>query len=143
MSTEANKAIVRRYMEEGLNEGDMGVLEECVAPEFSFNGRPLNVRQLAELHEARRQRFSDVLLSIEDQVAEGDVVVTRVTVTGKHTGEVMGIPPTGRLVSYPAIAIDRIVDGRVVDAWHFTDTWEMLRQIGASLRSFDEKNEAV
>src|SRR5262249_59810614 len=77
--------------------------------------------QLAGM-QAMRGAFPDFRLTIEDQIAEGDKVVTRVTFSGTHSGEFRGIAPTGKQVKYSGIAIDRIVDGKVVEMWHVAET---------------------
>jgi steroid delta-isomerase-like uncharacterized protein len=70
-------------------------------------------------------------MAIEDQVAEGDKVVTRWTATGTHKGELMGIPPSGKKVRVTGIAIDRLEDGKIVESWSSFDQLGMLQQIGA------------
>jgi predicted ester cyclase len=84
-------------------------------------------RQLIDLWSA----FSDRKVTIEDSVAEGDKVATRFTITGKHTGEMMGIAPTGKTIHISASGIFRIVDGKATDNWVNFDALGMLQQLGA------------
>jgi predicted ester cyclase len=73
----------------------------------------------------------DLTITIGAQVAEGDLVVTRWTGTGTHSGPLMGVPPTGRHVTVTGIDICRVVDDRIVEYWQELDTLGMLRQVGA------------
>ncbi len=129
-----HKALVRRYMEEILNQGDFTAVT-AVFPDSGFvlNGRLIAPSDLGVMREGLLQRFPDFRIAIEDQIAEGDKVVTRVTFHGTHRGEFRGIPPTGRQVAYRGIAIDRIGEGRVVEGWHQADDLELLRQLGAKI----------
>jgi predicted ester cyclase len=77
-----------------------------------------------------RIAFPDLELTIEDQVAEGDEVVTRFTARGTHRGELMGIPPTGRKVVVTGISIDRLVNGKTVESWTNYDVLSMMQQLG-------------
>lgn len=132
MSTEENKAIVRGYMEELLNKGDLSAFGKYAGPQgVIFNGNRIGPEEIAMVQKQVLAAFPDFHITIEDQIAEGDTVVTRVTFHGTHRGEVHGLPPTGKAVKYQGIAIDRIVDGRLVEMWHEADTWGMLRQLGA------------
>ena len=128
---EANKALVRGYMEQVLNGGDLAAVVRFFPDSgFVFNGRLLTYDDLTQMRAGLIRRFPDFRLTIEDQITEGDIVVTRVTFRGTHRGEFMGIAPTGRLVEYGGIAIDRIENGKVVEAWHQADELGMLDQLG-------------
>jgi predicted ester cyclase len=78
-----------------------------------------------------RGAFPDLRLSIEEQVAEGDRVVTRVTFRGTHRGEFAGVAPTGREVAFAGTAVDRLADGKVVEMWHTANVHLLMQQIGA------------
>jgi steroid delta-isomerase-like uncharacterized protein len=129
---EQNKAIVRGYMAEVVNKGNLAAYDSYFSAEAVINSRPLK-QQLPAAMQAIRGAFPDSRVTIEDQIAEGDKVVTRVTFTGTHQGEFMGIAATGKQVKYSGIAIDRIVDGKVVEMWHVAETLGLLQQIGARL----------
>jgi predicted ester cyclase len=122
MSSKENKEIVRSYMN-ALTNGNGDQLDQFT----TGNG---NKRFLIETVQQLRALFPDIRLTIEDQVAEGDKVVTRVTFHGTHLGEYPGIRPTGKKVSWQGIGIDRLADGKIVEMWHEADTWSMMRQIG-------------
>jgi predicted ester cyclase len=133
-SAAANKALVRGYMEEILNRGDLSAADRYFPREgYVLNGTRLDTAHLRMMREGLLAAFPDFHLTIEDQIAEGDKVVTRVTFRGTHLGEYRGIAPTGRQVVYGGIAVDRIADGRVVEGWHQADQLGLLRQLGATV----------
>src|SRR5437773_6743089 len=127
---EQNKAIVRGYMTEVLNKGNLAAFDNYMSADVVFNNSKGLKQQLAS-NQTLRNAFPDFQLVIEDQIAEGDKVVTRVTFQGTHRGEFRGVAPTGKQVRYSGIAIDRIVDGKVIEMWHIADTLSLLQQIGA------------
>jgi predicted ester cyclase len=133
MSTEANKATARR-MRETLDQskGTEGV-EEYYAPNsvFHFPGSPpLDREQLSAMSAMFYAAFPDLNHTFEDQIAEGDKVMSRVTFRGKHQGEFQGIPATGKEVAFGAILIDRYEDGKVVEHWTQMDTMGLMQQLG-------------
>jgi steroid delta-isomerase-like uncharacterized protein len=127
---EQNKAIVRGYMNEVLNNGNVAAFDKYFSEDVVFNNSKGVKQQLAGMQSIRRS-FPDFRLIVEDQIAEGDKVVTRVTFQGTHRGEFRGIAPTGKQVKYSGIAIDRIVQGKVVEMWHVADQLTLLQQVGA------------
>ena len=135
MSTEQNKAVVRRWLEEGWNHGNVAVIDALAAPDFVdhhlLRGFPPNVSVHKAWLQAARAGFPDVQIHIEDMIAEGDKVVTRMRITGTHTGEFLGIPPSGKSVSVEGIGISRIVDGKSVEYWESFDALGLMQQIGA------------
>jgi predicted ester cyclase len=74
--------------------------------------------------------FPDIHFAVEDLIAEGDRVAARVTMRGTHQGDLMGIPPTGKQVSWTGIEIDRIKDGKYVESWLNTDDLGLMQQLG-------------
>ena len=130
MKLEHNKAIVRGYMNEVVNKGNLAAFDSYISTDVVFNNSKGLKQQLAGI-QVIRSAFPNFQLVIEDQIAEGDKVVTRVTFQGTHRGEYRGVAPTGKQVRYAGIAIDRIVDGKVVEMWHVADTLSLLQQIGA------------
>ena len=131
--SEENKAIVRGEIEEVFSaQGDLDVADEIFAPEYV--GYPEDVRGpegAKETAKMYRNAFPDVQLSIEDQVAEGDKVVTRWIGSGTHQGEMMGIAPTGNQVRVDGMTISRIEDGKIVEEWEIYDALGMMQQLGA------------
>ena len=146
MSTEDNKAIVRRLHEEVWGKGNVVLIDELVAPNiivhFHYPAHvPVPVEYLLSLEEFKhsvshfRTTFPDYYFTIELQVAEGDLVVTRGTAQGTHAGEYRGlaykgIPPTGKLVTWTYTSIDRVVDGKIVEQWSNGDDLGRLQQLG-------------
>jgi predicted ester cyclase len=130
MRLEHNKAIVRGYISEVVNKGNLAAFDGYFSPDVVMNNSKDLKRQLAGI-QSLRSAFPDFQLVIEDQIAEGDKVVTRVTFQATHRGEYRGVAATGKQVRYSGIAIDRIVEGKVVEMWHVADTLALLQQIGA------------
>src|SRR5437868_9331598 len=131
MTLEQNKAIARSYMDEIMNKGNMAALDRYLSDDVVFN----NARGFRQRFPAIRQSilsaFPDHALTIQDQVAEADKVVTRVTFRGTHQGPFNGIAATGKQVEWSGIAMDRIADGKVVEMWHVQNTTVLLQQIAA------------
>jgi steroid delta-isomerase-like uncharacterized protein len=134
MSTEENKAIVRRFVDEVQSKGNIDAIDELCSPEFINHsappGLPSNCEGIKQVTDMFRQAFPDSYFTVEDMVAEGDKVATRKTFHGTHQGEFMGIPPTGQRVSIGLIDIVRIVDGQVVEHWSMGDNLGMMQQLG-------------
>jgi len=131
-----NKALARRLLEEAFNAGRLDVTEELVASDYVGHdpSLPEEVRGPAgvkELIAGYRAAFPDIRVTFEDQIAEGDLVVTRWRATGTHEGELMGIPATGKQATVTGITIDRIADDLIVESWHNWDTLGLMQQLGA------------
>ena len=134
-SAEENKAIFRRYVEEVGNEGNFDLADQIFdrylahQPDGSVLERgPEDVKQfMGEFREA----FPDFRSEIEDQIAEGDRVVTRWRMHGTHRGEFRGIAPTGNALDITGIGIFRFSNGKVVESWDNFDQLGMMRQLGA------------
>jgi steroid delta-isomerase-like uncharacterized protein len=135
MPTEHNKAIVRRYLEEAWNKGNVGILDELMAPNYA---RYMSGQASSLNREGQKQRITtfhralpDLHLTIEDLIAEGDKVVFRIIIRGTQQGMLMGVPPTGKQVTLTAIDIARVADGKIVEHWGQMDTLGLLQQLGA------------
>lgn len=137
MSTEENKLIARRIVQEFLNEGNLALADELAAEDFINHnpgrGTTSDREGLKHYLSGLRTAFPDMVTIIEDVIAEGDKIVLRVRSTGTHRGDLAGIPATGRQVSVPAISILRFVDGKAVERWNVTDELGILQQIGIML----------
>jgi steroid delta-isomerase-like uncharacterized protein len=135
MSVEANKALVRRFIEQALAGGDFAALAELMAPDGVEHTAPLG-QPPAEGTAARylvlwRAAFPDLAITVEDLLAEGERVAVRQTVRGTHRGAFLGVPPTGRQIAVTGMAFYRLAGGRIVERWATVDTHEVLRQLGA------------
>jgi steroid delta-isomerase-like uncharacterized protein len=134
----SNKATLTRFID-AANTGDAELLsktiEELIEPDalirtplpIDATGAELVKELWARLHRA----YADLHITIEDLIEEGDKVVVRNTVTGTHQGEYMGIPPTGKSVTYNEIFIARFADGRIAETWGVVDVLSQMRQLGA------------
>jgi steroid delta-isomerase-like uncharacterized protein len=139
MSLERNKEIVRRILEEFWHEGNEQVLDELFSQ--GFVNHELSNPEVSGLENYRQWAqgvrstwgggMPDWRVTIEDLVAEGDKVAKRWVFRGTHTGEMLGLPPTGRQVEMRAMTLYRIVDGKVREIhWNF-DLYGLLQQVGA------------
>ena len=126
MSTQDNKTLVRRLIEEVWNTSNYSQLEALAAPSFAESTKQMN--------QSVRMAFPDHYNTIDDMIAEGDKVVARWTLHGTHQGELetpLGrIPPTGKHVALTGIHIFRIADGKIVERWAEADMLGMLQQLG-------------
>ena len=132
--SEQNKAFVHRLIEEVIGRGNFALVDELVAADYvGHSSSPeINTREgHKQFLVALRRAFPDLQIKIEDQIAEGDKVVTRWTARGTHQGEFESIPPTGKRVVMTGIDIDRITNGKLVECWTKSDDLSLLQQIGA------------
>jgi steroid delta-isomerase-like uncharacterized protein len=135
MHAEANKQVVRRFVDEYQTAANEQSFAELLHPEVVDRSRPPGIAEGAEgvrqQFEAFRAAFPDFHAVIHDQIAEGDKVVTRKVFHGTHRGELMGIPPTGREVQIEVIDIVRVEGGQIVEHWNVVDRLGLLQQLGA------------
>ncbi len=135
MSTEENKAAVRRWFEE-TDRGNDDIVDELCAPEYVDHSPPLpgmgsGSAAVRQANAALRAGFPDTVHTIEDQIAEGDKVVTRLRARATFTGDMLGIPPNGQVVEVTGISIHRVVGGKLVEHWANFDSFSFMQQIGA------------
>jgi len=129
MSLEENKAIVRRFIE-AYNKHDLSSIEDFVAPDYVDHTNQVDREGLKQLFNMAFKAFPDWHETIEDIIAEGDKVWVHVKTTGTHTGEWMGIAPTGKKVTSEMVDIYRIVNGKHVEGRFVTDQLDFLKQLG-------------
>jgi steroid delta-isomerase-like uncharacterized protein len=132
--SDKNKAVARAVFDV-FNGADPSELDDVVAADaidhdpynpYADEGRE-GLRKVIAMY---REAFPDLRLTIEDQIAEDDKVVTRWTAAGTHQGELMGTPATGKSTTVTGIGIDRIQNGQVVEAWGNWDALGMFTQLG-------------
>jgi steroid delta-isomerase-like uncharacterized protein len=134
MSTE-NKAIARRFLE-GFNSDNLAGANEFIAANFtnhdpSTPSLPTGPEGYKQLVSTYRAIYPDIRMAVvDDLIAEGDKVVGRWTAQGTNTGELMGMPPTGKQATITGISIFTIAGGQVTDQWVSWDTLGMLQQLG-------------
>ena len=133
MSIEENKQIVRRY-QDIYNSNNLDALTEVVSEDLItpkiMAGIPSGIEGAKMAHQIMLTGFPDYQTVIDDLFAEGDKVVARITMSGTHTGNFMGIPATGKHVEFTGIYIARIANGKIVEHWGEEDGVSLLMQIG-------------
>jgi steroid delta-isomerase-like uncharacterized protein len=128
-----NKALFRRFIEELWNQQKLEVADELYGPDaYSPNAPqlpngPEGLKQIAQLIFTA---FPDFHMTIEDLVAEGDLVVGRYAETGTHLGPFFGIPPTGKTANWSEIGMLQIKDGKIAVCWFLTDMMTLMMQLG-------------
>jgi steroid delta-isomerase-like uncharacterized protein len=136
MSVEENKALVRRYYEELWNRWNLTLAEALLGEGLTFRGSlGVAVQGRDGFRDYMRtvQRvFPDFHNHIDELVAEGERVVARLTYTGTHQGELFGVAPTGKRVSYAGVAIFRIGAGRIAEGWVLGDVHGLMRQLSGA-----------
>jgi steroid delta-isomerase-like uncharacterized protein len=133
MSTETNKAIVRRYIEQILNNQRLDLIDEFFVDTVELHGVGSGITgraALVEYYAMFGAAFPDWHTTIDDMVAEGDKVVVRYTATSTHQGEMQGIPATGKPYTQNAIVIYRLTNGKIVEGRLQTDMLSMMQQLG-------------
>jgi len=133
MSTEENKAIVRKYRE-AHNQNNLAALDSIVAQDLTSHaalpGLPPGLQGGKVAHQIFLGSFSDLQTTTEDLIAEGDMVVERYTTRGTHTGDFMGAPPTGKKFAAETMVIYRLANGKIVETWGLNDVQAVMTQLG-------------
>lgn len=134
MSTEENKAVMRRIYEEVINRGNMDAADELIAADLvdhaPFPGQEPGLDGFKDAVTAFRAAFPDLHATMEDEIAEGDMVAVRFTMSGTHRGELMGMAPTGNRMTITGIDLARFEGGKGVEHWASQDDLGMMRQLG-------------
>ena len=136
---EANKALMRRWFEEVWNQGRPEAVTELMSEDCVNHGlsedpaQPLvGASGFLPFHTQFREAFPNIEVVVEDEVAEGDKVVARCTVRGKHEGDSLGFKATGAVAEFHGIGMARIKDGKFVESWNSFDFMRMYKQLGAN-----------
>ncbi len=137
MSTEENKALVRRFYEEVLNQKNTAAIDQIFDPNFVDHalppGLPGGIEGTKQFFGIVLTAFPDLHFTVEDMIAEGDKVVARHAGSGTQHGVFLGIPPTGKHVTVTGIDIMRITGGKFVEHWDAVDNLGLLQQLGVVL----------
>lgn len=135
MSLEENKTLYRRFITEAFNHGNLDHLDEILSPTYAYRDSPPGtppgpdaIRQVVPMF---RAAFPDLEITIDAQVAEGDLVASRTTMRGTHKNALFGINPTGRKVAVPGLTMVRVENGRIAESWVKNDTAALMAQLGA------------
>jgi steroid delta-isomerase-like uncharacterized protein len=136
-SIEKNKATARRWFTDIIAQGKLSVADEIFAPHHVVHdphappgGWASGPESLKKIAAPFRAGFPDLEVTIEDQIAEGDKVVTRWSATGTNAGSLHGMPPTGKTVRVTGANVARLAEGQIVESWFNFDMLTLLRQLG-------------
>jgi predicted ester cyclase len=137
-SVEQNKAVSRRWIEvfnerDDAGEADVRAEDYVAYAPASLEPAPLDSEAWTRFLAGFVEGFPDLRITIEDAVAEGDLVAQRVHFEGTHTGEFQGLPPTNRKVDFHGLELNRFVDGRVAEHWFQLDSLTLLQQLGLTV----------
>jgi steroid delta-isomerase-like uncharacterized protein len=134
MVVEDNSAIIRRFIEEAINQGQIDSAAqfawEDVVEQVPFPGQGPGLEGLKDVLRGMRAAFPDLHFSVEEQIAEADKVVTRFEWTGTHRGPFLGVTATGRSVKVWGMVIDRLQSGRIKDTRIIMDMLGLMMQLG-------------
>jgi steroid delta-isomerase-like uncharacterized protein len=133
--SEEHRALARRVVEEIYNSGDLDVADEIYAPDCILHDPslpenlrgPEGIKHYAGMY---RNAFPDLRVTIEEEICEGDRMAMRWTARGTHTGDLMGIPPTGKPMVVSGVTLGRSAGGRIVEEWFQSDDLGMMQQLG-------------
>jgi steroid delta-isomerase-like uncharacterized protein len=133
--SEQNKILVRRTIEEVWNRGNFAIVDELIVSDYIGHsstpaGETHGPAGYKQFYTLLRQAFPDIHFTVEDQITEGDKVVTRWIARATHTGEFHGIAPTGKQGAITGITVDRIAGGKVVECWTNADDLGLMQQLG-------------
>jgi steroid delta-isomerase-like uncharacterized protein len=133
MSIEANKAIARRLVEEVQNQQNISAMDELYATDYVYHaahGVPPTLEGNKQFFGILFAAFPDLHFTIHDQIAEGDKVVTRKTMSGTHQGAFVGMPATGKRMTLEILEILHIDGGKILGNWMFYDRLSLMHQLG-------------
>jgi steroid delta-isomerase-like uncharacterized protein len=129
--------ILHRWFEEVWNKGRADVIDELLATDVTIYGlvdsggnEVRGVKAFKSFYESFRQAFPDILVIVEDTVAEGDKIVARCAVKATHTGDGLGVAGSGNRVEFSGMCWVRVKDGRIVESWNSFDFLTMMQQTG-------------
>lgn len=129
-----NKELVRKFFEKGPSGGDIAATDALLSPDFSLHV-PLpvsgpGIEAINAVILSCRAAFGGLHVTVEDMIAEGDKVTCRFTARGVHTGEFMGVPPTGKAITMTGIEIFRIENGKIAELWGEANLMGLAQQLG-------------
>ena len=131
---EDNKQFMRQFVEEAINKKNLDAIDELVAEDFvehvPFPGQGPGREGLRQVLATFLSAFPDIWWTLEEQIAEGEKVVSRFTMTGTHRGDFLGIPPTGKSVNIWGVVIDVVRNGKFAESRIIMDTLGLMQQLG-------------
>jgi steroid delta-isomerase-like uncharacterized protein len=133
--SEQNKQIVRQFLDEVINGQRFDLFPELFDPDFVWHGGSFGdtrgLDEFAQVIEPFYKAFPDLRITVDDLFGEDDRVLARFTVTATHSGEFLGVPPTGKQVTWTGQPIYRLADGKIVEEWFLEDTFGLMQALGA------------
>jgi predicted ester cyclase len=132
VSTETNKDLIRAYIDEVFNRRNLDALETYLAPTFVDHdaNNPPGPAEVRKLLTTFLGAFPDLRITVDAQVAEGDMVASRYTITGTHLGDLFGTPPTNRRATWKEFDMTRFENGKMVERWACEDQMAQQEQLG-------------
>jgi predicted ester cyclase len=135
MSLEDNKHLVREYIEKVINTGNVEIIDKYISEDYTeiFEGKKylLGIKGAKEHIKGVRETYNNLCLTINKQIAENEYVVTCITAKGSHNGIWMDIKPTGKLVTFTGVNVDKILNGKIVEHSGASNLLHSLLDIGA------------
>jgi len=134
---ETNKEVVKRYWNGKWNERRPEILDELMTPDVVYHGTSMEmhgVEEYKQVYNMYRSALHDTQITIEELIAEGDKVMTRLITRGVHKGELAGIPPTGNEFKNSQFTVFRLIDGKIAEEWEIFDELGMMMQLGMELK---------
>lgn len=133
--SEANKAIVRRFYEEVMSQGNVDLLDEIMAPDFADHGEtlfgsPQGRDTLKQDITASRPVLGDLHVQLYDLIADGEMVGVRGTMRCTHQGTFLGVAASGNELTWNGLALFRVVDGKIAERWFNSDSLSIVQQLG-------------
>jgi predicted ester cyclase len=135
MSIDENKLLIRRYIEEIINTGNLDKIETFISPDYTEIHEgiklPIGIKGAKEHILGVRQTYPDLKLTVEQQISEGEWVATCITARGTHKGSWLGMKPTGKAVVFTGVNINKVIDGKIVEHGGAANLLSQLLEIGA------------
>ena len=137
-----NKAVVQRYWDGKFNQRRPEILDELQTPDVQYHSGSMQLNGIDEYKQAYNMYLSalhDTHVTIEELIAEGDKVMSRVSVKCAHKGELDGLPPTGKELTVSLFTVFRLIGGKIAEEWELLDELGMMHQLGMELRPIEEQ----
>lgn len=135
MSVEDNKQLIRKYIDEVINTGNLDEIKKYISPDYTEflegEGQRVGIKGAIEHILGVRQTYPDLILTVDQQIAEGNWVATCITARGTHRGSWLGIKPTGKQVTYTGLNIEKVENGKITEHGGAANLLFQLLEIGA------------
>ena len=136
-----NKVIVKNLFEELWYKRNLSIVDEVYSPEVLYHGPSMELHNLDELKNLVNgfaSAFNETKMTVKDQIAKDDTIVTRFDFTGVHKGKFAELPPTGKKIKIAGISITRLVKDKIVDEWEIFDELGLMQQLGMELKPMED-----